>query len=123
MNYLVMKVAEVFVKDPEWPNESKGVLFLENDRIVVRINKFPDKVLLRRNDVIISLGEIKKWTKKSRKSLYKKIPMLRIRTKKGVYEILFPGEKGSEERDQVMNWLNERLGVEKEKVKSQTKPT
>lgn len=107
-----MKVGEVFVKDPEWPNESKGTLFINNNKIIVKLNKFPDKVLLKRKDVFLSIHEIKKWSKKYRKSLYKKIPVLRIRTKKGYYEISFPDEDGADKRDMVISWLEEKLHKE-----------
>ncbi len=115
-----MKVAEVFVKDPEWPNESRGILFLEDNKLVVRLNRFPDKVLLMRRDVILSVNEIRKWSKKSRKALYKKIPVLKIRTKKGIYEISFPSDNGSEERDKVINWLEEKLSIQNEQAKEKT---
>ena len=113
---MAMRIGEVFVKDPEWPNESKGTLYLEEDSIVVRISKFPDKVLLKRNDVILPISEIKKWSRKSRKSLYKRIPMLRIRTKKGIYEISFPEESGKEQRDKVITWLEEKTASQKEET-------
>ena len=110
-------MCEVLVKDPEWPNESRGILYLEDKRIVVRLNKFPDKVLLRRNDIVIGLDEVKRWSKRYRKTLYRRIPMLRIRTKKGYYEIYFTGDKGAEDRDRVVSWLEEKLGSEEQRVK------